>query len=56
MRGFINLIYWLQTFVSPVILAGLAGIAFGKNITTLYICVGIGALAGIVLAEYIRKK
>ncbi|MBL7730376.1 MAG: hypothetical protein JNM88_04295 [Chitinophagaceae bacterium] len=56
MRGVINLIYWLQAFVSPVILAGLAGIAFGKNIETVYVCLGIGAIAGIVLAEYIRKK
>lgn len=52
---FVNLIYWLHALLSPVLLLGLIGLWIGseKVIFTLLI---IGAVIGIFLAEYIRRK
>ncbi len=52
----VTIIYWLQAFAGPVILLGLAGIAFAKNVETVIVMAAIGAVAGIVFAEYIRRK
>jgi hypothetical protein len=52
---FVNIFFWLHAFVAPVILFGM--IAFltdaGKLFVSLLI---IGAVVGIVVAEYIRRK
>lgn len=52
---FINIFYWLQAFAAPVILLGLIGITTGSK-QGFYILLGIGVIAGIVAAEYIRRK
>lgn len=52
---FVNIIYWLQAFISPVILLGLTGLAVG-NEKLFYGLVIAGGLVGIFLAEYIRRK
>ena len=52
---FIRIIFWLQAFAAPVILFGL--IAFWINSISFFIpLLVIGAVAGIVLAENIRRK
>jgi energy-converting hydrogenase Eha subunit A len=52
---FVNIFFWLQAFVAPVILFGI--IAFLTNAGKLFIpLLIIGALVGIVIAEYIRRK
>lgn len=51
----VNIIYWLQAFISPAILFGLIGVATG-NEKVLYILSGAGVVAGIIAAEYIRRK
>ena len=48
-------LFWLQAFVAPVILFGLIGFAFGKE-NLLYVLLVIGAITGIILAEYIRRR
>lgn len=51
----VTIIYWLQAFLCPVIILGLTGIFIG-NRDLLYILTGIGAVTGIILAEYIRRR
>jgi hypothetical protein len=51
----VRIIYWLHTFAAPVILFGLIGFAIG-NETLLYVLLIVGAIAGIILSEYIRRK
>ncbi|MEI2737535.1 MAG: hypothetical protein V9F01_01970 [Chitinophagaceae bacterium] len=51
----VTIIYWLQAFVAPVILFGLIGFAIG-NETLLLVLLGFGVIAGVILAEYIRRK
>ena len=51
----VTIIYWLQAFVTPVILFGFIGLAIGKE-NILYGLLITGAIAGIILAEYIRRK
>lgn len=52
---FINLIYWFQAFLSPVLLFGLIGLWIGSE-KILFLLLAIGGIIGIVLAEYIRRK
>jgi hypothetical protein len=52
---FVNIFFWLQAFVAPVILFTI--IAFLTDAGKLFIpLLIIGALVGIVVAEYIRRK
>ncbi len=51
----VTIIFWLQAFVAPVILLGLIGFVIGDN-SILSILLIIGAVTGIILAEYIRRK
>ena len=50
----VNFIYWLQAFLCPVILFGLIGFLITSDISVVALI--IGAIAGIILAEYIRRK
>ncbi len=52
---FIRIIFWLQAFAAPVILFGLIGL-WNNKIDFFIPLLIIGAIAGIVLAEYIRRK
>lgn len=51
----VTVIYWLQAFLCPVILFGLTGIIIGRE-TAFYILLLTGIIAGIAVAEYIRRK
>lgn len=51
----VNFIYWLQTFIAPVIILGLTGIFIG-NKSVLIVLLITGVITGIILAEYIREK
>jgi hypothetical protein len=51
----VTIIYWLQAFVAPVILFGIIGFAIG-NESLFFVLLTIGAIAGVILAEYIRRK
>lgn len=54
-----EVIYWVFIFLSPVILSGIIGYITFANfdipITALYICLSIGTILGVLLAEYIRR-
>jgi len=52
---FVTIVFWLQAFAAPVILFGLIGLAFTDE-TTFFVLLGIGVVAGIIVAEYIRRK
>ena len=52
---FIRIIYWLHAFAAPVILFGLIGLGINKMEILITLLI-IGAITGIVLAEYIRRK
>jgi hypothetical protein len=52
---FIRIIYWLHAFAAPVILFGLIGLWVNKTEFFIPLLI-IGAITGIVLAEYIRRK
>ncbi len=52
---FVTILFWLQAFIGPVILFGLIGLATG-NENLLYILLVIGAIGGVILAEYIRRR
>lgn len=56
----ITVSFWLQAFAAPVILFGLLGLlVYSKGENYLLIAIvllGIGVVAGIVIAEYIRRK
>ncbi|MBL7721181.1 MAG: hypothetical protein JNK98_04230 [Chitinophagaceae bacterium] len=51
----VTIAFWLQAFAAPVILFGLIGLAI-SNETVFYVLLGIGILARIIMAEYIRRK
>lgn len=55
LKWLIRIIFWFQAFAAPVILCGLIGlwIGFMKLFVPLLV---IGGVAGIILAEYIRRK
>jgi len=55
----IQIFFWLQAFVCPVILAGISILVFWKNAddyTFPIIAGSIGVITGIIVAEYIRRK
>ena len=52
---FVNIIFWLQAFIAPVLLGGLIGIIIG-SVKWIIILLVVGAVAGIIIAEYIRRK
>jgi hypothetical protein len=52
----VNLIYWLHAFFAPVIGMGLIGLWISDSVRMFIIMLIIGGLAGIILAEYIRRK
>jgi hypothetical protein len=52
---FIRIIFWLQAFVAPIILFGLIGLWIG-SLDAIIILLIAGAVTGIILAEYIRRK
>ena len=54
-RRIINTIYWLQAFAAPVILFGLAGLLINSERIFIPLLI-IGGVAGIAVAEYIRRK
>lgn len=51
----VTIVFWLQAFAAPFILFGLIGLAF-RDETTFFVLLGIGVVAGIIVAEYIRRK
>ncbi len=51
----VTIVFWLQAFAAPVILLGMIGYAFGDE-TAFFVLLGIGVVAGIIVAEYIRRK
>ncbi|HMU48096.1 MAG TPA: hypothetical protein PKC72_17155 [Chitinophagaceae bacterium] len=51
----INAIFWLQAFIAPVILFGFIGVATG-SMNILKILIIAGAIIGVFVAEYIRRK
>lgn len=51
----VAILYWLQAFLAPVLLFGFVGLAFDSN-HILRILLIAGAIIGIILAEYIRRK
>jgi multisubunit Na+/H+ antiporter MnhF subunit len=52
----VTIIYWLQAFAAPVIILGLIALWTNSSRQIAIILLIIGVLAGIVLAEYIRRK
>jgi predicted lysophospholipase L1 biosynthesis ABC-type transport system permease subunit len=54
-KGLINVIFWLQAFLAPVLLFGLIGLIIG-SMKIIVVLLAIGAIAGIILAEWIRRK
>jgi hypothetical protein len=52
---FIRIIFWLQAFAAPVILCGVIGFLIGSMKLFVPLLI-VGGVAGIVLAEYIRRK
>lgn len=51
----VNFIFWLQAFFSPVLIMGLIGFFINSG-KMMIILLSIGVLAGIIVAEYIRRK
>lgn len=54
LRILVTIIHWLQAFLCPVVVCGLVGILFGEKLIIPALIVG--AIAGVALAEYIRRK
>jgi hypothetical protein len=59
-KWIIRTVFWLQAFVAPVILFGLIALwvaSRGEKYSNFAIVLlGIGVVAGIIVAEYIRRK
>jgi len=55
LKWLIRSIFWLQAFAAPVILCGLVALLIGSANFFIPLLI-IGAVLGIVLAEYIRRK
>lgn len=53
---FVNIFYWLQAFICPVILLGLIALGIGSPEKTFIILLSAGGVLGIILAEFIRRK
>jgi hypothetical protein len=52
----VNVIYWLHLFIGPIIITGLIIFFAGPSKNVIVIMLGFGALVGISLAEYVRRK
>jgi hypothetical protein len=52
---FINIMYWLQAFAAPVMLFGFIGVITG-SLKLFILLIIIGAVVGVFLVEYIRRK
>jgi hypothetical protein len=52
----VTLLYWLQAFASPLLLSILLAIIINPRLLFVKLIIAIGAIAGICLAEYIRRK
>lgn len=52
---FVQLIFWLQAFIGPVFLLGAIGALIGSE-KMMFPLLIIGGVAGIILAEFIRRK
>jgi hypothetical protein len=55
----VRLLFWLQAFIAPVLVSGLLVLAFWRNshdYTFPVIAISIGAIVGVIAAEYIRQK
>ena len=55
LKWLIRSIFWVQAFAAPVILCGLIALLIGPTIFFIPLLI-IGAVLGIVLAEYICRK
>jgi hypothetical protein len=51
----VTIIYWLQAFAAPVILFGVIGFFLEKE-TLFFVLLLTGVIAGVILAEYIRRR
>lgn len=54
MKWIVQVIFWFQAFLAPVIFFALAGLITGKS-CVIEVLIVAGVLAGIILAEYIRR-
>lgn len=50
----VTIIYWLQAFLCPFVICGIAGYFITDNISI--VALVIGGITGIILAEYIRRR
>jgi len=50
----VSILYWLQLFLCPTIICGVVGSLLTKEISVVSLV--IGAVLGIVAAEYVRRK
>jgi hypothetical protein len=50
----VNIIYWFQAFLYPFIICGIAGYFVTDDISVMALV--IGAIAGVILAEFFRRK
>ncbi len=50
----VAIIYWLQLFICPTIICGIAGFFITKSFSVTGVIVG--AVLGIIAAEYVRRK
>jgi hypothetical protein len=59
-KWLISALFWLQAFAAPVLFLGLIGFWIaskgGKYFAVAIVVSGIGVVAGIIVAEYIRRK
>jgi hypothetical protein len=53
---FVNIFFWLQAFIGPVILSGLIVLLTAPSEKMIIVLLAIGGVLGIVFAEYIRRK
>lgn len=53
---FVTILFWLQAFAGPVILSGLIALWTGLAGKPAIVVLIAGAVAGIITAEYIRRK
>lgn len=50
----VTIIYWFQAFLCPFIICGAAGFLITSDISVFALV--LGAIAGTVFAEYIRRR
>jgi len=55
LQWLIKSIFWLQAFAAPVILSVLIALLIGSDKLFIPLLI-VGGLAGVILAEYIRRK